>query len=71
MTLTGIRTSFKPMQCRKASPYILSTPALNGTQVPSAINNFYKKLNIALLSKDENTQKFNNDIAESRKKFRK
>ena len=61
---TTISPEFTPDKTLYTTLDILSTPALNGTQVPSAINNFYKKLNIALLSKDENTQKFNNDIAE-------
>ena len=61
---TTISPDFAPSTDLYHTLDILSSPVLKETKVPEAVKGFYKKLNVALSSKNENREKFNTKVTE-------
>lgn len=61
---TTISPEFAPSKDLYQTLDVLSSPVLKGTKVPEAIKGFYKKLNTALSSKEENRQVFEAGVLE-------
>ena len=57
-----ITPEFAPSRDLYQTLDVLSSPALKGTKVPEAVKGFYKKLNVALASKEENRKTFESGV---------